>query len=443
MEDPVGPGVGDGPAQRLGIEQVAANEPDALERLVGIAAPDPTTSWPSASSISLRIEPSWPATPVTRARTATMLVGASRAFFKRSRSLSQRPPSAGSVVCGLEGAKGVGKTATTQRRAATVVELDDPAQQEIARADVRQLLRGRAPILFDEWQRVPAVWDAVRRAVDKGDPPGPFLMTGSAVPEEDPDDPEGSATHLDGRARRLRLDGYVKRLIARDFVGELGVRVRQPDALRAWMRAYAAATATVTSLEKIRDAASVNHVTPARKTTVTYDSALRRLFILDPVDGWLPTNNHLRQVAQARKHHLVDPALAAHLLGMTKDRLLSGEHGQAPQPRDGTFLGALFESLVTLSVRVLAQASEARVRHLRTHRGRREVDLVVEDASGGVLALEVKLSAVVDDDDVKHLVWLRDEIGDDLRDAAVITTGPYAYRRDDGIAVVPLALLGP
>lgn len=407
----------------------------------------------------------------------------------------------------LEGAKGVGKTATAQRRAVTVVELDDPAQREIARADVRQLLRGRAPILLDEWQRVPAAWDAVRRAVDQGDPPGPFLMTGSAAPEEDPDDPESSATHsgagridalrmrpmtlcertdldatvsfrdllggsrtelqgqspmelvdyteeilrsgfpairpLDGRARRLRLDGYVERLIARDFVDELGVRVRQPDVLRAWMRAYAAATATVTSLEKIRDAASVNHVTPARKTTATYDSALRRLFILDPVDGWLPTNNHLRQVAQARKHHLVDPALAAHLLGMTKDRLLSGEHGQAPQPRDGTFLGALFESLVTLSVRVLAQAAEARVRHLRTHRGRREVDLVVEDASGGVLALEVKLSAVVDDGDVKHLVWLRDEIGDDLRDAAVITTGPYAYRRDDGIAVVPLALLGP
>lgn len=98
---------------------------------------------------------------------------------------------------------------------------------------------------------------------------------------------------------------------------------------------------------------------------------------------------------------------------------------------------------MTLSVRVLAQAAEARVRHLRTHRGRQEVDLVVEDASGGVLALEVKLSAVVDDGDVKHLVWLRDEIGDNLRDAAVITTGPYAYRRDDEIAVVPLALLGP
>lgn len=409
----------------------------------------------------------------------------------------------------LEGAKGVGKTATAQRRAATVVELDDPAQQEIARADARQLLRAPAPVLLDEWQRVPAIWDAVRRAVDKGNPPGPFLMTGSAAPEPDDDneDPGASITHsgagridalrmrpmtlteradldttvslgellsgsrpalqgtstmeladytdeilrsgfpairrLEGRARRLRLDGYIERLIARDFVDELGVRVRQPDVLRAWMRAYAAATSTVTSLEKIRDAASVNDITPTRKTTITYDNALRRLFILDPVEGWLPTRNHLRQVAQAPKHHLVDPALGAHLLGMTDDKLLSGERGRAPQPRDGTFLGALFESLVTLSVRVLAQAAEANVRHLRTHRGRQEIDLIVEDAAGGVLALEVKLSGAVGDDDVKHLAWLRSEIGDDLRDAAVITTGPYAYRRDDGIAVVPLALLGP
>jgi predicted AAA+ superfamily ATPase len=168
-----------------------------------------------------------------------------------------------------------------------------------------------------------------------------------------------------------------------------------------------------------------------------------RLFILDPVDGWTPTNTHLKRLTQSVKHHLADPALAAALLGMTESKLLHGEGGLDAIPRDGTFLGALFESLTTLSVRVHAQAAEAQIRHLRTARGDREVDLIVEGRAGEVVAIEVKLSATVGDDDVKHLRWLRDQIGDDLREAVVVTTGPHAYRRPDGICVVPLALLGP
>ena len=112
-------------------------------------------------------------------------------------------------------------------------------------------------------------------------------------------------------------------------------------------------------------------------------------------------------------------------------------------PRDGTLLGHLFESLVTLCVRVYAQAAEAAVRHLRTHRGRQEVDLIVERADGRVIAIEVKLGSAVSAQDVKHLLWLRDRIGRDMIDALVITTGPQAFRREDGIGVVPAALLGP
>lgn len=112
-------------------------------------------------------------------------------------------------------------------------------------------------------------------------------------------------------------------------------------------------------------------------------------------------------------------------------------------PRDGTLLGHLFESLITLSVRVYAQAAEASVRHLRTKSGRREADLIVERSDGRFLALEVKLGRDVDDDDAKHLVWLRENAGPDLLDALVVTSGPVAYRRKDGIGVVPAALLGP
>jgi predicted AAA+ superfamily ATPase len=248
---------------------------------------------------------------------------------------------------------------------------------------------------------------------------------------------------LSGRARRVRLDGYISRIIDRDFADELGQQVRRPDTLRRWMMAYAAATSTVTSLEKIRDAATHDEATPAKTTVLAYRDALARLFILDPVDGWAPTGNHLKRLTLSPKHHIADPALAAALLGVTEDKLLSGGDGEVAIPRDGSFLGALFESLVTLSVRVFAQAAEAQVRHLRTRSGDREVDLIVQGRAGEIVGIEVKLAATVDDADVAHLRWLRDQLEGDLRAAVVITTGPHAYRRPDGIHVVPLALLGP
>ena len=88
-------------------------------------------------------------------------------------------------------------------------------------------------------------------------------------------------------------------------------------------------------------------------------------------------------------------------------------------------------------------AAEARVGHLRSFAGEHEIDLIVERDDARVVAIEVKLAATVDDDAVRHLRWLRDRLGTDLLDAIVITTGSHAYRRPDGIGVVPAALLGP
>jgi hypothetical protein len=106
-------------------------------------------------------------------------------------------------------------------------------------------------------------------------------------------------------------------------------------------------------------------------------------------------------------------------------------------------LGHLFESLVTLSVRVSAQAAEAAVGHLRTRNGDHEIDLVVLRDDGRPLAIEVKLASTVTDRDTRHLHWLSAQLGGTLIDAIVINTGPHAYRRPDGIGVVPLALLAP
>ncbi len=134
-------------------------------------------------------------------------------------------------------------------------------------------------------------------------------------------------------------------------------------------------------------------------------------------------------------------SLAARLLETDADALLEGRDSGWRIPRDASLLGALFQSLVTLSVRVYAQANEAKVFHLRTQGGEHEVDLIVQGAGGRVVALEVKLTQTASHSDTRHLRWLAERIGPTLADAAVITTGPEAYRRPDGIAVIPAALL--
>ena len=401
----------------------------------------------------------------------------------------------------LEGAKAVGKTATATQRAATIYELDRGGVRELVSADLDRVLSSPPPVLLDEWQRLPAIWDAVRRAVDADPSAGRFLLTGSASPaspqthsgagrivrlrmrplslmERDVATPTVSLARLlaggrpvvDGssgvrleryveeiiasgfpgirplgeRARRAQLDGYLARIVDRDFT-DMGRSIRNPTVLRRWMAAYAAATATVASYDSIRAAATGGEGDkPAKSTTQPYRDILERLWVVDPLPAWTTTRNYLHGLGSAPKHHLADPALAARILGLDASALLEGRAVEPTLPRDGPFLGALFESLVTLDVRVYAQSAEARVGHLRTHRGAHEVDLIIARADQSVVAIEVKLASAVNDHDVRHLRWLQEEIGDRLLDAVVITTGEYAYRRpDDGIAVIPAALFGP
>jgi hypothetical protein len=172
---------------------------------------------------------------------------------------------------------------------------------------------------------------------------------------------------------------------------------------------------------------------------------LSQLWLLDPVAGWLPSGHPLSRLAQAPKHHLADPGLAARLLGVDASALVSGVRPAAASrlAASGSVLGRLFESLVTLGIRVCAQAAESSTFHLRTKNGDHEVDLIVQRDDGRVLAFEVTIGASVNDGDVFHLKWLQRMLGDQLLDAAVVTTGPTAYRRSDGIAVIPASLLGP
>jgi len=125
---------------------------------------------------------------------------------------------------------------------------------------------------------------------------------------------------------------------------------------------------------------------------------------------------------------------------VSKEGLLSGDRVAASI---GTWLGALFESLATQSIRVYAGSIGATTGHLRTKDGAHEIDLIVEGPDRHVIAIEIKLVPTVSDTDVRHLNWLAGKLGDQLVDRLVVTTGPVAYRRRDGVAVVPLALLGP
>lgn len=400
----------------------------------------------------------------------------------------------------IDGPKAVGKTTTAEQRVHGRLRLDARASRTAVAADP-ELVRDRArPLLIDEWQKVPEVWDVVRRVADEDPSGGQFLLVGSAAPavgatahsgagrigrlrmrpmtlsERGVAEPTvslralltGRRPPIEGqcdlrladyteeilasgfpgmralppRALRFQLDSHLHNAVDRD-VPEQGLAVRKPEAMMAWLRAYAAATATTASYSRLLDAATPGQSDkPARSTSIAYRDVLTQLWLLDPVPAWAPSGHPLTRLGQAPKHHLADPALAARLLGATSTSLLDGE-GAPIGPQAGTLLGHLFESLATLCVRVPAQAADATVGHLRTRNGDHEIDLVVIRDDGKALAIEVNLNATIEDPDTSHLHWLAGHLGDSLLDAAVVNTGPHAYRRPDGIAVIPLGLLAP
>ncbi|MDE1558362.1 MULTISPECIES: ATP-binding protein [Actinotignum] len=410
-----------------------------------------------------------------------------RAIDKRLDALLPEVP-----AIAIDGAKGVGKTATALQRANTVWLLDRPETQYVAAADPDFTTVPPGTLLLDEWQKVPAVWDSVRRQVDGGAPAGRFLLTGSAMPfdasglhsgagrvfslrlrpmalfERELVEPsvsfgellrnpnQGIAGHTDfalpdycraiarsgfpgimtksAEVTQELLDSYLRLIIDRDLP-DYGATVRRPEVLHRWLAAYAAASSLTTSYANLLDATTGGDGTqPAKSTTITYREHLTALWILDPIPGWAPAGTALKRLQLAPKHQLADPALALRLLNLNETTLL-GARGQK-------FLGQLFESLAALSVRVAAEANRARVFHLRTRNGDHEVDLIAEGPSGEIAGVEVKLANAISEHDVQHLLWLRKQIPEHDPLLMVLNTGAQAYRRPDGIYVIPLALLG-
>jgi len=413
---------------------------------------------------------------------------------------------AGLPAIAIEGAKAVGKTATASRRAHTTLSLDDPQTFDVISANPNAIAELTPPVFLDEWQLVPDLWNRVRHLVDE-DPRarGRFLLAGSSgvqptvrihsgagrivrlvmrplsLAERGLETPTVSLralfdsphtndevhaidgeTHLslgdyvdeilrsgfpgirelDDQVRTRAIDSYLERVVEGDLE-QMGVSIRRPGALMAWLRAYAAATSGTADYAKILNAATPGEGNkPTRHTVDSYREHLTRVFLLDPLPAWQPSFAPLKRLTLASKHHLVDPALAARLVGVARGGLLVGQ-GERVASDTGSWLGALFECLATQSVRVYAEAHGAQTGHLRTSGGEREIDLIVEDDQRRIVGIEVKLADTVNDGDVRHLHWLKHQLGDRMTDMLVVNTGRFAYRRPDGVAVVPLALLGP
>jgi uncharacterized protein len=393
----------------------------------------------------------------------------------------------------LQGPKACGKTETAMQVAASHVRLDvDGDAARLAEIDPGLVLRGDRPRLVDEWQLRPHLWDHVRRAVDDaGGAPGQFILAGSSTPTDDarfhsgagrivtitmrpmslheslrldgvslgalfdgtagpaggaPDDlptilewlVHGGWPAQVGNPRRSLVTGYLDAAVEVDIAtgpGEDGhrpTRRRDPQRIRALVRSLARNVATAAGERALAADAGIS-----RSAVRDYLAVLERLLLVEPLRAF---NTHLRSSRNLRehpRHHFVDPSLAAAALDADTGRLL----------RDLELTGLLFESMVIRDLRVHAGAHGGTVTHFRTDD--HEIDAVVSLPDGRWGAVEVKLggqpaieagaasvtaaAASIDQGRVGAPAFL----------AVVTATGAYAYRRDDGVHVVPLALLGP
>ncbi|MDO5068179.1 MAG: DUF4143 domain-containing protein [Propionibacteriaceae bacterium] len=385
----------------------------------------------------------------------------------------------------LDGVTGVGKTSTALQRADHVFHLEHQDQRSLIGADP-STIRRPGTTLLDEWPRMARVWDLTRRHIDDGAPPGTHLLTGPPRPRSDEHIPvvrmrpmslheRGLTTPSVSLATLLAQDSpctatidghtswtltdYLQAIESSGFPGimnlepeqrtdmfaahirrvidhelpEAGHNIRRPKALRRWLAAYATTVSTTASCLKLLTTTEGERP-PSHDAALHYQDHLTELGVLEPVPGWNPRGEPIARLQQAPKHQLVDPALTAFLLGATAASMSTPHHSH--------LAGPLFESLATLTVRVAAEVLHARVGHLRSRNRDREVDLIVEAPDGRLVAIEVKLSTTVTEPAVQHLLWLRSKLPQEVADLVVLTTGNTAYRRRDGVAVVPLALLG-
>ena len=404
--------------------------------------------------------------------------------------------SAFGAVC-IEGPKWCGKTWTSSFHSSSEIFIGDPAgnfqNRRLAELNPSMILDGKTPRLIDEWQEVPSIWDAVRYRVDQNPQKGQYLLTGSATPNH-----KGILHSGAGRIARLRmrpmslfesgdssgkislaslcqgniepvmtgeadLKKIIECIVRGGWPASLGLPVReaallpaqyleaviQDDAFRmdgvkrdtqkmnrllrslARNESTTVSNATLKSDVRARDDEEIDSATIS-----SYLDIFARLFL---TDNQPPFSSRIRssvRVKQAEKRHFADPSLACALLKATPEKLLA----------DLETLGFLFEALCERDLKIYAESFGANLYHYQDYRNR-EIDAVIELSDGTWCAFEIKLGANQIDAAADSLLRIRSEIEDAPggRTPAVLCVicglSNAAYRREDGVFVVPITAL--
>lgn len=398
----------------------------------------------------------------------------------------------------IEGSKWCGKTTTALQVAKSVIRMDDPTKRDenivMSELNPVMILRGDTPRLIDEWQIAPKIWDAVRYEVDSRGEEGQFILTGSAVPVESKEithSGTGRFTWLTMRTMSMYESGesngdislealfdapdkiyavneqdinslayiicrggwpraigmrekaalsqavdYYDAVIKSDINRADGVN-KNPERVKRLMRSYARHQGTQVANTMLRDDIAANDSEGlSDETVMSYVNALKKIFVVEDMPAWSPNLRSKTAIRTSDTRYYVDPSIAAAALGIGPKDLLS----------DLSTFGLLFETLCVRDLRVYAEYIGGEVYHYRDKTGL-ECDTVIHLRNGSYGFAEIKLGGEkLIEEGAANLKALRDKIDTTkMKEPSfmmiIVGVGSYAYRRDDGIYIVPIGCL--
>ena len=397
----------------------------------------------------------------------------------------------------IEGPKWCGKTTTAEQIAASILYMDDPEKKEqnisMSELNPKRLLKGETPRLIDEWQLAPKLWDAIRFEVDHRRELGQFLLTGSAVPvdtkeithsgtgrftwltmrpmslyesgdstgdvslkdlfEENTVDGESDMT-IDRLAFLACRGGWPQAIDMRDDIAldqardyyDAVVRSdinradniqKNAEKVRRLMRSYARNQGSqVPNTVLARDVSANDEESMSQETVAAYLNALRKIFVVEDMPAWNPNLRSKTAIRSSDTRYYVDPSIAAAALGIGPNDLIN----------DLNTFGFIFETLCIRDLRVFADALDGQVYHYRDKDGQ-ECDAVIHLRNGQYGLIEIKLGGdKLIEEGAQSLKKMESKIDTDKMKAPsflmVLTgVGGYAYRRKDGVCVVPIGCL--
>lgn len=406
--------------------------------------------------------------------------------------LNRRLASSGAVL--VKGCKWCGKTMTSSRAANSVLYMQDADKSAsymvLADTQPSLLLKGDTPRLIDEWQMAPVLWDAVRFEVDQRQAVGQFILTGSSVPKDgvtahtgtgriaqmlmrpmslfESNESNGSVSlkslfegNLDisstsslsiddlafaicrggwpasvSMTKEFALDtsvNYVEAIINEDISTVDGID-KNPERVRLLLRSLARNIATMATNKTIINDMQTNDLSMTPPTLDVYLNALRRIYVIEDQPAWSPALRSRTAIRTSSKRHFVDPSIATAVLGTNPVGILN----------DFNTFGFLFESLCTRDLRIYSEANGGSVFHYRDRYGF-ETDIIVSLRDGRWAAIEVKLGHKQIEEAAENLLKLKEKVNTDkMGDPSflmVLTGGEFAYRRPDGVLVVPIGCL--